>query len=229
MRNNSRPPIRLICMKNFQFILLIPIALSAAAPNLAGLPASKPEPDWNPRPDFLAAETPWQMTAQVGTSVVTALLGGAVLGTIMSNQAVAKCRETIEPDFSDECGWSGLGGLIAGLIIGVPVGHSLGTLTVGSIQGKKGAPLAALAALAGDAAVFFLALGIHERFDGKLLPNGQIDKLLIPLSVCSMLAIPVVTQSLYDYHVRFPLQPRVSFGATPDKNRYAVDLLQVSF
>ena len=206
---------------------LSPLAapMTAAAPGVAGIPAPR-EPE---RPDFSSVETPLQITAQVTTSVVTSVLGAVVLGSIMSNRASSRCRESIDPDFSDECGWSALGGLVVGAMIGAPVGHSLGTLAVGSIQGKEGAPFAALAALAGDAAVFFLAVGIHEGFDGKLLPNGELDKFLIPLSIGGMLAIPVITQSLYDYNVRFPLRPRVSFGATPEKTRYAMELVQVGF
>lgn len=206
--------------------LVAPAPAAAAVPGLAGLPAPR-EPE--SRPDFSSVETPLQITAQVGTSVVTSVLGAVVLGSIMSNRASSRCRESIDPDFSDECGWSALGGLVAGVMIGAPVGHSLGTLAVGSIQGKAGAPLAALSALAGDAAVFFLAMGIHEGLDGKLMPNGELDKFLIPLSIGGMLAIPVITQSLYDYNVRFPLRPRISFGATPEKTRYAMELVQVGF
>ena len=206
-------------MKTLLALSLLSASLAAAAP--APTPVS--------RPSFFETESPWQMTGQATSGILTALVGGMVAGAYMETHASHKCREDVDPDFTDECGWSGLDGFVTGFLIGAPIGHSLGTWLAGSLQGKQGAGIAAVSALAGDVAIFFLAQAAHNAIDGKLLPNGRLDPFLVPVSTMSMLAIPVATQSLYDYQVRFPLHPRITLGATLEKTRYAMDLVQVGF
>jgi hypothetical protein len=75
----------------------------------------------------------------------------------------------------------------------------------------------------------FLAVGLHSALDGKLFPNGSMDPILVPVTIAGMLAIPVVTQSLWDYRVRVSLQPGVALGATAGDTRYALRLAEVRF
>lgn len=194
----------------------------------AALAAAEPVPT-DPRPSFMSLETPLQMAGQVGGGLAGALLLGWIAGGIGSERAHKSCLESIDPDFSDECGWSALGGAMIGFLIGAPIGHALGTLGAGALEGKHGAPVAALSALAGDAAMFGLALGLHAALDGKLLSNGKLDPILIPVTITGMLAIPVATQSIWDYRVRIALQPGVALGATAEENRYALRFAEVRF
>src|SRR4051812_18327987 len=96
------------------------------------------------RPAFTSLETPWEVTGQVGGGLLGALALGWIGGGIGASRAHKACLERIDPDFSDECAWSSFGGAVTGFLIGAPIGHALGTLAVGSLQGKYGAPVAAL-------------------------------------------------------------------------------------
>jgi hypothetical protein len=205
-------------MKRFLFLLLLNAAGSAAAP----VPT-------DPHRSFLSLETPLQMTGQVGGGLVGAVALGWIGASIGAERAHRSCLEGIDPDFSDECGWSALGGFLTGFIIGAPIGHALGALAVGALEGKHGAPVAAASALAGDAALFFLALGLHSALDGRLLSNGQLDPILIPITIAGMFAIPVATQSIWDYHVRVALEPAAALGATEADTRYALRFAEVRF
>lgn len=202
---------------------ILPLLLGAA------LTGAAPAPEAPARPSFTSLETPLQMAGQAGGGVLGAIAFGWIGANIGASRAKHACLEDIDPDFSDECGWSALGGAMLGLTLGAPIGHALGALSVGALEGKHGAPVAALSAIAGDAGMFLLALGLHSALDGKLLPNGRLDPILIPLALGGMVAIPIVTQSLWDYHVRIALEPGVALGATAEETRYALRVAQVRF
>jgi hypothetical protein len=198
--------------------------LSAAAAGADTVPSPPPQ-----RPSFFSLETPLQMAGQAGGGLAGALALGWIGAGIGSSRAHQACLERIDPDFSDECGWSALGGAVAGFMIGAPIGHALGALATGALEGKRGAPVAALSALAGDAAMVFLAVGLHSALDGRLFPNGSMDPILVPVTIAGMIAIPVVTQSLWDYRVRIYLRPGVALGATAADTRYALRFAEVGF
>ncbi|MBW8890109.1 MAG: hypothetical protein JF616_20330 [Fibrobacteres bacterium] len=209
---------RLMEMKRIYFLLLLNAVLAGAA----SVPMAS-------RPSFLSLETPWQMTGQAGGGLGGALVLGWIGAGIGSHQAYRSCLENIDPDFSDECGWSAFGGAAIGFLIGAPIGHSLGALTVGLLENKHGAPVAAVSALVGDAAMVLLATGLHSALDGKILSNGKLDPFLIPITIAGMIAIPVATQSIWDYRVRIALQPAVALGATAGDNRYFLRFAEVRF
>jgi hypothetical protein len=163
------------------------------------------------RPVFWQVETPWQMAGQAGAGIGLALAGGLVGAKIGGDAAGARCRENIDPDFSDECGWSALGGIVTGFIIGAPLGHALGTGLAGFAQGKRGVPYAMLAAVLGDFLLAYGAVAVHEGLDGRLLSNGELDPLLIGVTVVSMAALPVATQSILDFRMRY-LAPTAGFS-----------------
>jgi hypothetical protein len=206
-------------MKLFPCLLLAVFARAAGAD--APLAASKPP--------FLSLETPLQMAGQAGGGLVGALAVGWIGANIGSSHARHRCLERIDPDFSDECGWAGFGGAVIGFLIGVPLGHALGALSVGALQGKHGAPVAAVSALAGDVALFFLARGLHDGLDGKLLSNGSLDPILIPVALAGMVAIPIATQSIWDYRVRIALQPGVAPGSSAAGTRFLLRFAEVGF
>ena len=116
-----------------------------------------------------------------------------------------------------------------GGMIGIPVGHALGALTIGLLQDKQGAPLAAASAIVGDVAMVLLAVTAHNFLDGKIAANGKLDPILIPITIGGMVAIPVITQSIADYKLRIGLQPNVSLGPTPEETRYALQVAQLRF
>jgi hypothetical protein len=181
------------------------------------------------RPSFFALETPWQMAGQAGSGLLGALVVGSIGANIQSGKARRECLADIDPDFSDECAWAGLGGAVGGFMIGAPLGHALGAWAAGSLQGKHGAPLAALSAVAGDVVLVLVAAGLHSALDGKLVPYGSLDPILISATLAGMVAIPVVTQSMWDYRVRVALQPGVAPGASAEDTRYLLRLAEVRF
>jgi hypothetical protein len=209
-------------MKAFSTLLLMGAFLASADPLPAESRASGP-------PSFFTLETPLQMAGQAGGGVLGALVAGSIGAGIGSKNARQNCLDGIDPDLSDECAWSGLGGALGGFMIGAPIGHALGALTVGLLQDKHGAPIAALSAVAGDVALVLIALGLHSALDGKILPNGGLDPILVPMTIAGMVAIPIVTQSFWDYRVRVALQPGLALGAAPEDNRYLLRLVDVRF
>jgi hypothetical protein len=221
--DRPRPLIRQKGMKTIALTLALGASLAAAAP------APAPGTAAPARPAFLSLETPLQMAGQVGGGLSGALLAGWIGANIGATRAHNACLEDIDPDFSDECGWAALGGGMVGLMIGAPIGHALGALSVGALQGKHGAPVAALSAIAGDAGMLLLAIGLHSALDGKVVPNGKLDPFLTYAAAAGMVAIPVVTQSVWDYHVRIALEPGVALGATAEETRYALRVAQVRF
>jgi hypothetical protein len=182
-----------------------------------------------PRPSFWTLETPLQMAGQAGGGLLGALVAGSFGAGIGSTQARNDCLEDIDPDFSDECAWAGFGGAVGGFMIGAPIGHALGALTVGFVQDKHGAPVAAAAAVVGDAVMLLIAVGLHSALDGKLLPNGKLDPILVPMTIAGMVAIPVATQSVWDYRVRIALQPGMALAASAEDMRYLLRLAEVRF
>jgi len=206
-------------MQRFPFLLLVAIAWAGAAD----------APRTFPNPPFLSLETPWQMAGQAGSGLLGAFVAGWVGASIEADRADKTCRERIHPDLGDECAWAGFGGAWTGFLIGAPIGHALGALSVGALEGKHGAPIAAVSALAGDVALFFLARGLHDGLDGKLLSNGSLDPVLIPVALAGMVAIPIATQSIWDYRVRIALQPGLAPGSTAAGTRYLLHFAEVRF
>jgi hypothetical protein len=182
------------------------LALSPAlaAPGSESGTSSRPAGFWR-------NETPWQMLGQAGAGIGMALIGGIVGANIGGKEADARCRERIDPDFSDECGWSALGGMVTGFAIGAPLGHALGAGLAGFAQGKRGVPYAMLGALVGDVVLASGAFALHDGVDGLWLPNGRLDPFLIGVTLLSMAAVPVATQSIFDYRLRY-LAPTAAFS-----------------
>lgn len=56
-----------------------------------------------------------------------------------------------------------------------------------------------VSAVAGDFALGLLACHLHERYDGKWLENGDLVPWLIYGTIIGGIAIPIATQSIYDY------------------------------
>lgn len=182
------------------------------------------------RPPFFSAETPFQMLGMAASGVGAGMVGALIMGGILSGNEKDACREERrEPDGDDfGCGLAGLDGMIKGFMIGFPLGHAAGAGLAGYVQGKRGVALAMISAVAGDFALGLLAFELHERYDGKWLANGELDPWLIYGTIVGGIAIPIATQTIYDYQVRFPLRPRIAFG--PGGNtRMRMEVVQVGF
>jgi hypothetical protein len=182
------------------------------------------------RPDFREAETQSQITGLLSGELVGGLAAALIGASIGSKRAASHCREHIDPDFSDECGWAGLSGALQGMAIALPLGQALGTTLAGAMEGKRGNILiTTAAAYAGDLALFFLATGLHNSLDGKVGPNGTLDPILIGVTGVAMATIPVAAYTLSDYHVRFPLRPSVEPGKDLRTTRVSLQILQAHF
>ena len=147
--------------------------------------------------DFLRKETPWQMAGQAAGGLGGAVAGMWIGSTIGASQARSSCRERIDPDFSDECGWSVLGGFLGGAMIGGPIGHALGAGLAGVAQKKRGVLWTMASAVAGDVVIFSGAVALGSAFDGNAGP------FLVGVTALAMLAVPVATQSILDYRLRY--------------------------
>lgn len=207
-------------------LLCAPLIASAAAAETRSDIAATRE-----RPPFFAAETPFQMLGMAATGAAGGMIGALILGGILSSRESKACREQQgEPDGDswEGCGLSGLGGLIQGTLIGFPIGHALGAGLAGRIQGKHGVVLTMVSAVAGDFALGLLAFQLHDRFDGKWLDNGESDPWLIYGTIIGGMSIPIATQTIYDYRIRFPMRSRIAFGPGGE-TRMRMELVQIGF
>lgn len=180
------------------------------------------------RPGFWQAETPLQVSGMFAGEVLVGL-GGAIIGAnIGASRAKSRCRDNESEN--DECGWAGLGGALIGMAIALPLGQGLGVSLAGMVQGKKGNALVTIgSAIVGDLALFYLAGIAHNALDGKIVPNGGLDPILIGIAGAGMLMIPVATYTLWDYKVRFPFQPKVSLGPDLQSSRLGLQVVQARF
>jgi len=105
-------------------------------------------------------------------------------------------------------------------------------MLAGALANKHGNGLLTLvAAYGGDLASFLLFAGVYNALDGTF--NGKDDQVLgtttVVLASATMLAIPILTYSVSDYHVRFPMRPQVGWGPGNGGMRLGLRIAEVKF
>jgi hypothetical protein len=167
-----------------------------------------------------------ESVSAVGVGLVSAVIGGAL--------ASRGCNQSYDPD-SDHlqgCGWESLGGSITGLIIGFPLGQTLGVWGAGRLQGKRGSGLLTLtSAYLGDAITLALATRIYHHLDENTFSKGSktLFNSSILIAGATMLAIPVATYTYSDYVIRFPLSPSLTLASEGENTRFELNLVHMNF